>query len=61
MKMKTFSFIVCFLCTFFLGALALSQDWNWNKHRETVIGHPDLIRYYVIDDSVAKTKIIRNL
>ncbi|MDR1962696.1 MAG: right-handed parallel beta-helix repeat-containing protein [Planctomycetaceae bacterium] len=36
-----------------------AQDWN--KHRQIVTEHPDLIRYYVFDDSVAKTKTAANL
>ncbi|MDR1269903.1 MAG: right-handed parallel beta-helix repeat-containing protein [Planctomycetaceae bacterium] len=59
--MKTFSFVVIFLSTFFLGVFTLAQSQDWEKHRQTVIGHPDLIRYYVIDNSVAETKIVRNL
>ncbi|MDR2704955.1 MAG: LamG domain-containing protein, partial [Planctomycetaceae bacterium] len=57
--MKIFSSIAVFLITFFPGVFVLAQDWD--KHRQTVIGHPDLIRYYVVDNSVAETKTIRNL
>ncbi|MDR3196798.1 MAG: right-handed parallel beta-helix repeat-containing protein, partial [Planctomycetaceae bacterium] len=57
--MKVTSFSISFFCAFFLAAFASAQDWN--EHRQTVIGHSDLIRYYVIDPSVAETKIIQNL
>ncbi|MDR2754823.1 MAG: right-handed parallel beta-helix repeat-containing protein [Planctomycetaceae bacterium] len=59
--MKRFFFSISFFCSFFLGVFVSAQDWNWNKHCQTVIGHSDLIRYYVIDHSVAETKNIRNL
>jgi hypothetical protein len=44
---------------FFLGVFVPAQDWS--QHQQTVIRHPDLIRYYVFDNSVAETKTVQNL